>query len=61
KEYNNAHFMNYLRYHSGQDHFRKIFIKCSESWECFFKNMKQLKSLPASDRNLKLLEINPHD
>jgi predicted aminopeptidase len=42
-EWNNAHFLSYVRYHSGEDHFSKIFEKCNSDWRCFFEAVQREK------------------
>ena len=51
---NNAVFLSFLRYESGQDYFEKEFEACRSDWPCFYSKMKTLINLSATDRK-KLL------
>ena len=48
--YNNADFLSYLRYESGQDFFREIYLKCENKWDCFFLKMEEIKKIKPADR-----------
>lgn len=54
KEYNNANFLSYLRYDSGQDFFRSRFEKQDRNWGLFLKDMRQLSGLSATERQALL-------
>ena len=47
KTYNNAHFLSYLAYSSGQRYFYDVFRECKEQWPCFLHRMRALDRPPA--------------
>ena len=49
-DYNNTHFLAYLRYESGGDFFEKEFRGCNADWACFFKKMRKLRELSVEER-----------
>ena len=57
-DFNNAHFLQYLRYSGGSSFFAGQFAACSGSWPCFFEEMAKLVDLSPADRRA-LLEANP--
>ena len=54
REWNNAHFLMYLRYESGEDFFEQEFDICHRQWPCFLQRMHDLESLDENERR-KLL------
>jgi len=46
REYNNADFLSFLRYESGDAYFRGVFEDCKREWPCFLDVMKKLKAPP---------------
>lgn len=57
-DFNNAHFLQYLRYSGGSGFFARQFAGCAGSWPCFFDRMTKLVDLSPEDRRA-LLEANP--
>lgn len=55
RDYNNADFLSFLRYTSGQEFFRQRFENCDESWQCFLEDMRELEKLTVRERK-KLLQ-----
>jgi len=39
-DWNNTHFLAYLRYHSGTEVFRTRFLACESRFSCFFEEMR---------------------
>lgn len=39
-DWNNTHFLSYLRYHSGTEVFHSRFLACGSRWSCFFEEMR---------------------
>ncbi|MCE9598789.1 MAG: aminopeptidase [Spirochaetia bacterium] len=48
REYNNADFLSFLRYESGQEYFEEQFKSCRKEWPCFFAKMQALTEPPAN-------------
>lgn len=46
KDYNNAHFLSYLTYHSGNHYFQGVWERCDRDWKCFLERMKELDAPP---------------
>ncbi len=54
REYNNASFLAFLRYESGQDYFQKSFDDCRQNWACFLARMQALKDKSPEERKALL-------
>jgi predicted aminopeptidase len=50
EEFNNAYFLSYTRYGSGNDYFRKEFLNSKGDWKMFFEKMAELQNLTSKDR-----------
>ncbi|MBL8022156.1 MAG: aminopeptidase [Leptospirales bacterium] len=48
ESFNNADFLSFLRYESGQEYFQNQFEQCAKDWSCFFAKMQSLKEPPAN-------------
>ncbi|MCB1173428.1 MAG: aminopeptidase [Leptospiraceae bacterium] len=55
KKLNNAHFLAWLRYNSGQAFFQETFSRCSGDWSCFLTKIRSLRDLDKEERKKLLL------
>ncbi|MCB1305505.1 MAG: aminopeptidase [Leptospiraceae bacterium] len=46
KDYNNAFFLSYLTYNTGNPYFEAVFGNCAQDWTCFLNRMKSLDAPP---------------
>jgi len=50
REWNNAHFLSYLRYNSGERYFQTQFAECNKDWECFWRRIRAHKQTTPGKR-----------
>lgn len=55
-DFNNAYFLGFLRYKSGNHFFYKEWNKCKKNWKCFIKNIRLLEKLSSNDRKKKIYQ-----
>lgn len=54
RDFNNAHFLAYRRYESGQGYFARVYAECDGDWERFFARMHALEELSPAERRALL-------